>query len=260
MSNCATHSNERSDHIGYKKLKDVNNKECLIAELLIIGKHNENRSDVAVKEFAMYRCSEAFVNRIYHMDTKEEVNHGCSTYDPSFKYVVGQTVKSRSFDDDLEVVSSAGIHYFLSEQPAYYYTFLGNPYTNENNQNVHDKFKRWFSNGNLWMDCTFAKNKLNGECKEFYPNGNPKKIHNYKNGVSHGKYELWWGDDGQKTVECYYDNDKLCGEYKTWNEDGLLNVVANYKDGLEDGKYRRRLGTTDKWCVCEYEKGQIKIH
>ncbi len=59
------------------------------------------------------RASEAFVVAIF--DGEKEVNNGYSTYNSSFEYVVGQTVKPKeAFSEDWQNECASGIHFFIT--------------------------------------------------------------------------------------------------------------------------------------------------
>lgn len=202
MSDYILPKNSASDHIGYKKLQTGNGKICLIAELIIRGEHNENRPSVAIKKTAKHRCSEAFINKIYHMDTKEEVLKGYSLWDESFEYIAGKTVKANDFDKNLEKVCSGGIHYFLSEEVAYYYT----------------------------LDKRFNENK-NGLYKSFHHNGQPFIICTYKNGKKNGLYKLWH-NNGKLCIICNYIDNEYDGECKEYLDNGKIWIVRTYANGV----------------------------
>ena len=104
-------------HIGYKKIQNG-----YIVKLRIEGLNNELRDSVKNVKTAKHRCSNAFVLDIYHMnDDKNKIDQGYGLRDKTFLYKVGEYVEVTYYNNDLEKVCSTGIHYFLSEEPAFYW-------------------------------------------------------------------------------------------------------------------------------------------
>ena len=65
------------------------------------------------------RCSEAKVLEIYNLDGAVSEERKCySSYDNSFIYEVGKTVKIDDFDEDRWSECSQGIHFFINRQEA----------------------------------------------------------------------------------------------------------------------------------------------
>jgi hypothetical protein len=101
------------DFIAWKKLANDN-----IAQLLIPA-HAKRSNSTSLK----CRASEAKVLAIYSKLGGEWVNvdKGVSTFDKSFIYRVGETVKVDNFDDDRWNECSKGIHFFISREVAELY-------------------------------------------------------------------------------------------------------------------------------------------
>ena len=133
---------ENSRHIGYKKCQGGR-----IVVLEILGKHNEDRKNIVDKQFAKMRCSKARVIRIYNMhDNSIEYEEAFGIYDTSFKYIVGEVVEPiDEFSEDLDKVCGAGIHYFLTEEPAYHWKYIPK----------YGLCKLWHENGQILVQCTF---------------------------------------------------------------------------------------------------------
>ena len=132
---------EKSQHIGYKKCHNGR-----IAVLEILGKNNEEREDIVDKSFAGMRCSMARVVRIYDMhDPELEYEEAFGIYNKYFKYAVGEVVEPfDEFDEDLNKVCSSGIHYFLREEPAYYWKY----------EPENGLCEGWYINGQIMLRCT----------------------------------------------------------------------------------------------------------
>ena len=191
-----------TSHIGYKKIQDG-----YIVKMRIDGKHNELRDGVKRQnaKHAKNRCSKAFVLDIYHMNDKKKIDSGYGLRDKNFSYKVGEYVEVDNYDDDLTKVCSTGIHYFLSEEPAFFWNFNFDNYTGE--------CKEYYENGQLW-------------CQSFY-----------KDGKMDGEYK-WYYEKGKLRCQKIYKDGKLDGEYKEYYGNGKLMCQRFYKDGERDGEYK----------------------
>lgn len=167
--------------IGYKKAQD----NLIIKLAILAGKNNEHRTNVKIKDTAMYRCSKALVLNIYDChDRNQTKNQASSIYDPNFLYNRGQIVEINDYDENDEEMCTKkvhnnttngvkGIYYFLNEECAKMW-YIANPnftgyYTGP--------FKRWFDDGVI------------DECGE------------YVNGLKHGEWLFY--DCNHK---CYFSN------------------------------------------------------
>jgi len=142
-------------NIGYKKIQ-----KDYIVKLQILGLNNEFRKGIKPENvpFAKYRCDKAKVLDIYHMNNKEKkIKKGYGLHDITFCYKLGEIVSVKNFDTNVESICSNGIHYFLGEEPAYYWNNL--------------------------ID--------NGEYKQWHDNGEICGIENYKNGILDGEWKKW---------------------------------------------------------------------
>ena len=183
------------EHIGYKKCRDGR-----IVVLEILGKNDEDVKGIIDKQFAKMRCSKTRVIRIYNMhDRSIEYKEAFSIRDKSFKYTVGEVVvPANGFDENLYAVRASGIHYFLTEEPAYY-----RKYRPENGM-----YKSWYLSGQIKKKCTYKKGKKDGLWESWYENGQISKQYRYKNGKLDGLCELWDGY-GQIYGRCAYKNEKI---------------------------------------------------
>jgi Family of unknown function (DUF5758)/MORN repeat variant len=180
-----------TDHVGYKKCQNGR-----IVQLEILGDHNEERKDVADKNFAMMRCSRAKVTRIYNMHSNSECREAFGIYDKSFRYEVGSTVEPDQFDLDLDKVCSGGIHYFLTEYRArccahrtknglrilwYENGQMRERYTVEDGKR-YGLYELWYINGQMAVRYTYLNEQLDGLCERWYENGQSKSKHTFLKG------------------------------------------------------------------------------
>lgn len=215
-----------SDSIGYKKAADG-----YIVKLKICGDTNEGRDKIVNQMTAKFRCSSAEVLDIYHMKTGIKINKIHGIYDPSFVYEVGKLIFSK-FNANLSEVCGEGIHYFKSEEPAFYW----NSYEN----GIH---KGWYENGQLGMRCTRRGNTTylgwvyDGLYEEWHSNGQLKMRctrkkcdTNHLGWVYDDLYESWHYNS-KPSCCATYSNGELDGLVLSWHDNGQLSSHLTYKDG-----------------------------
>jgi antitoxin component YwqK of YwqJK toxin-antitoxin module len=222
-----------SKHIGYTKCL---NDRIIVLEIL--GKHNEDRKDIADKNFAIMRCSNARVIRIYNMhDSDTEYKEAFGIYNESFRCEVGQIVDSTcDFLEDLDVVYGSGIYYFLTEKPAVFW-------------NYHPKNglrESWYGNGQIRDHRTYKDGMMCGLYERWYENGQIHWQCAYKDDKRHGLCELWH-ENGQPYARYNYKYERMNGLCKSWYKNGQIHTQSTYKDGTLDGL-----------CKIWHENGQIQ--
>ena len=272
--------NYMSQHIGYKKCQGGR-----IVVLEILGKNNEEREGIVDKRFAEMRCSKARVIRIYDMhDPSIEFEEAFGLYNKLFRYAVGETVEPKEpFCEDLNKVCEEGIHYFLREEPAYFW----------DHRPDNGMYEIWHENGQMLMRCTCRNGKGNGLYEEWHENGQIKQRCTFKNGKIDGLIELWhnngqmckrctfkngtydglceeWYNNGQMRKRCTFKNGELDGLRESWHKNGQMWDRFRCVDGKSDGLYegwhnngqmRERCtfknGTNDGLCELWNKNGQI---
>ena len=83
------------------------------------------------------RCSKAKVKRIISMYTGEEVREAVSKWDKEFKYVVGETVEVKDFDENRWKECAPGIHFFMTQLEVFRFLFDPRP-----GEKMYNSFKR----------------------------------------------------------------------------------------------------------------------
>ena len=101
---------------------------------------------------------------------------------------------------------------------------------------------------NYHMTC----GKLNGEYKEWHPNGQKKLQSYYKDDKKEGSYQRWWSH-GKIYQECTYKDDKIEGLHQTWyaNEQKMEEFI--YKEGKKEGLSRGWFQSGNDWYECVYK-------
>lgn len=106
------------------------------------------------------------------------------------------------------------------------FTLNGIPYTG-NVEQTQDKIKI--------KSFQLVDGKINGVYKEFFTNGNPKKVIGYAKGVLDGYYEIYYRNGNLKEKQLY-ESGLINGTRKTFWQNGLTKEINNFKMGLLVGK------------------------
>lgn len=229
-------------HFGYKTCLADDCKPVIVQLEISDKEHNEMRTGVKLKnrDYAWFRCKRAVVTRIYRRDDPTKFTRAFSfpdtMYTGELDYILKQEVVSPEFDEDKDVVDGAGIHYFLSEEAAYWYGIGPRELT----------FKEYYDNGQLHFDVRREIFK-EGKSEEYYKSGELKGIYTHKGSGCHGKCITYYKNGHLETIIHYEDNETH-GPYEQYYENGQLKLKCNYYYRDENGDYNSY-----------YESGQPKI-
>lgn len=75
---------------------------------------------------------------------------------------------------------------------------------------------------------TFSDNVLDGQCIAWDSLGNITAIGNYKLGLKHGEWKIWY-DNGRLAYSFHYKNGQKIGVWKSWNKNGVLISKKEYQ-------------------------------
>jgi len=230
--------------IGYKKAEDG-----YIVKLEILGKNNENRSNIVDPIHAKHRCSEAKVLDIFHWKTGKKIESIGGLYNPKFIYTLNETITTK-FDKNLELVCSSGIHYFKTLEQAenwnlesprdgklieYYGDGRKDSEYNIINGKIEGKHIQYYITGKILSITNFKDGRRNGKCEEFYITGNTWEVKNYKDEKLEGEYITYYENGNVKLIR-NYKNGKLEGKYIEYYENGNMKQIQNFKNNILDGK------------------------
>lgn len=198
---------------------------------------NLNRDNVLDKRYAKFRTNKVYVTKIQHKTTKLEIDEICSHYDKNFIYKVGKIMIDDKYDENINIVMASGIHFYLTEMPAYYCT---------NIRPLNGIHIEWYDNGILEIEASYANTMRNGLTKTWFPNGQIMREVMYKDDKFDGKSKEWY-ISGQIKFDKDYKNNRENGVSKYWHPNGVIGIEGNYIDGNEDGIHKA-------W----FENGQIQ--
>lgn len=115
--------------------------------------------------------------------------------------------------------------------------------------------KKWFSNGQIGIDCNYKLNKKDGSYKTYFTNGQIEINTNYNEDSIDGDY-LRYNQNGQKIWEGKYSKGKEVGEWKNWHDNGQLKGSKNYVDGKLEGEQKYWYSNGQVSLVTNYSKGE----
>lgn len=201
--------------IGYKVCQSYGIRVVVTLEIPDDAKTNITRDDIVDKRYAKYRCDKAKVIDIEDCLGRKYSMAFSRFYRgyPSSKYILGEVITEKNYNEDVNVVCGEGIHFFIDKDVAFLY-------------GLDSTIRRYYED-----------RKLHGEYKEWWDNGQLMIQGYYTNGKLHGEYKTWW-DNGQLDTQCMYSNGLRTGEYTSWHKNGKLQLKKTYVDGKEQGEYK----------------------
>lgn len=247
-------------------------------------KTNESRSCVVDSRYAKFRANELKVIEIVnvnapHITVPMIINCYAGI---SMVYKVGEMVVAPEYCEFVDIICSAGIHYFKTLDAAYFYEFspdkhIGNQYVWDCNGKILRKFEyEYYQNGALssriyyntsWGMCLNFRTELhqNGmitKCTEFYSN-DVKKVETIydKDAVeklqANTYTETLWYSNGRKQKEEKYIDGQIDGTCTEWYFNGIKKSEKIYVNGKKFWKWTYWNPDGKKELVCEYLNGEI---
>lgn len=223
---CSEHIKNRS--YVYKLISHENLKSKEKKDWLIIMKKtddtitNERRNGIIDKNFAKFRANELVVVEIINiLNPNERIDKILNRFQDckEVQYVKGKIVRPDYYNEDIEHVCSAGIHYFKTLFAAYYYRKVPKNYTG--------KWFGWGNNGEIVLNGEYENGRFTGKLTSWHLNGRKKREENYVNSLLSGQFIEWY-DNGQIKTDCTYNNGKISDKGSEWSSDGMLIEEKNY--------------------------------
>jgi antitoxin component YwqK of YwqJK toxin-antitoxin module len=206
---------------------------------------DESRNGIKDVMYATYRADKLQCIDIVHKFSINPIDYTSSI--DFIKWIIGKVIRCGSFGefsndfieiigDDLNCEFCLSIDYFKSLEKAFYYN---------KPPNYSGRYKKWYYNGQPWVECTYKNEKLDGEYKQLYINGQIVIKCTYKDGEFDGLSKVWH-QNGQLIGECTYKNGIYDGLFEEWYSNGQLKKKCTYEGG-------KRVEWM-KW----YENGQLE--
>jgi hypothetical protein len=175
--------------------KSADNGNCIIELDIDTSAHTNISRTVKDKNNAKYRCDRARVVKIYNKFTEQPFISIPSDFDNGFIYHVGSIVTESAYNEDIDIVCTKGIHFYLTKNAAFHRGLADTT----NYSGVH---YAWYDDGHLFSKCIL------------------------NNGYKDGLYESWHGN-GKIRKRCIFKNGNYNGLYEEWNEDG--DFIKSFK-------------------------------
>jgi hypothetical protein len=221
-------------------------------EKLIFTNTNEDRK-VYDSRYAKYRADILNVVQIEHKITKKCIKEITNT---SYKkntviYKVGETIEVTDFDTNSKKICTTGIHYFLSKEPAFYYS-----YSVLKRLRFTGQWLGWNRDGKQKEIGHLVEGRFRGDLVKTNHKGIKEKF-NFTNGhlnfakhqINDDYYVIVTSKHGQKTTTIYLFGNPICSikdcnvDCKTAPKpnftemaiftDGNISQIGYYKDGVQ---------------------------
>ncbi len=109
-------------------------------------------------------------------------------------------------------------------------------YKDKNGNSYNGVYKEYDKNGQLKVEMNLKNGLKHGKVNVYYKNGNIHETYSYKKGLMDGLW-LSYNSANIKTAEAYYLKDKKHGTWKIWNDNGNLIYIMQYKKGKKTGTW-----------------------
>ena len=94
-------------------------------------------------------------------------------------------------------------------------------------------------NGQKAIQCSFIDGKYDGQCLEWFDNGQLKTSASYSKGLMLDTFKVFF-ESGELEKLCTYIDGSKEGSYTEFWKSGIENIKGNYKDGLKSGEFLTR--------------------
>jgi uncharacterized protein len=113
-------------------------------------------------------------------------------------------------------------------------------------------------------ECGFDMGLVNGDCREWYPNGRLKWDCGYEHGKKNGRCTYYYEDGGKQSRD-FFASDSLIGESASWYPNGKVRSVSNdsqamayFPDGNPEWRSRLSKGLKDGVSEVWWPNGRLR--
>jgi antitoxin component YwqK of YwqJK toxin-antitoxin module len=225
----------------------------VVLEKLCYTKTNESRSNIADPKYAKYRANKLktilIINKFDPSDVITEIQNSFHT-EKKVVYRTNEIIKIYTYDYDLDVVCTRGIHYFRTIEQSFFWELL------KFNPTFTGKFIQWHENGNKEFEGEYKEGKMEGIWIEWHANGTKLNEGEYKEGKEEGKW-IQWCENGTKCLEGEFKGGKMEGKWIHSYKDGKIKIEEEYKEGKREGKWIKWDYNGFKVIEGEYKEGNF---
>ena len=102
---------------------------------------------------------------------------------------------------------------------------------------LHGLYLSWYEDGKLSKQLNYVNGQIEGEQKEYFPNGQLKHSVCFADQMQDGLLESWF-ETGKKQREGYFTRGKEDGSFREWFENGNKKVELSFKKGKKEGLHQ----------------------
>ncbi len=122
----------------------------------------------------------------------------------------------------------------------------------------HGWYKRYYPTGELNEEAKYTDNKITGQRKMYFKNGDIQVIETHSNGKFEGLYQSFY-DNGKLEQEGNYANNTMSGEWKFHYKTGELREVVQFKNNQENGPFKEYFKNGNLKFEGIYEGGDYEV-
>jgi antitoxin component YwqK of YwqJK toxin-antitoxin module len=117
---------------------------------------------------------------------------------------------------------------------------------------------KYYPNGNMKHELTFANNVANGYAKIYYRSGQLQEEGVWKVNRWIGDYNYYYEDGNKQYSWSYNSSGKREGEQVYYHENGTLKFVGDWANGQEAGELKEYYADGSLKSVRQFDNGKIK--
>ena len=126
----------------------------------------------------------------------------------------------------------------------------------------HGWYKRYYPTGELNEEVQYVDNRIEGQRKIYFKNGDIQVIETRVKGKFEGLYQSFY-ENGKLEQEGHYENNAMNGDWKFYYKKGGLREVVPFENNNENGAFKEyhpngNLKTEGTYQNGNYEVGELK--
>jgi len=126
----------------------------------------------------------------------------------------------------------------------------------------HGWYKRYYPTGELNEEVQYVDNRMEGQRKIYFKNGDIQVIETRVKDKFEGLYQSFY-ENGKLEQEGHYENNAMNGEWKFYYKKGGLREVVPFENNNENGAFKEyhpngNLKTEGTYQNGNYEVGELK--
>lgn len=222
--------------------------------------NTDESRDVLDKNFAQYKGDIFTVIDIINIKNHTHCDQiNIKTNHSNVMYIVGENVRSNTYNDNISIACNNGIRFFKTVEAAYYHVLKDMyHYMEFNNRsfNYTGKYFEFYDKGHKHIERTYINGKIEANMIIYYVDGQKEYEQYYMNGFKNGSYTRWF-PNGKKATIGKYLNGKPSENFTYFDQHGkIINEIffsskqnihqindqgTQYKGSVYEGSFRTEL-------------------